>query len=267
MVTRNRTKQGNKRQSESLPENDPLNLDKSNEYLHRTYEIYGYILSFISHDLLSTLATVRGHLHLLTLSLQRLTSERVSKDALTTTDLQEFADSAERLVAAGIRMHTFIDKHVRGFRDHAYGNPFRSRPSKILEIVLKDVQVTVSTEGDQDLEFTFPANVLAAIFSELISNVAEHSGKERADALIIWRHNNAFFECEIHDNGPGVVGGTTSMVPYDFIRKQAHGKGLDLIDRVITTARGIVLFGKSEKLGGTKVFLKIPVADYHVDER
>jgi hypothetical protein len=147
MAATKRTKQGKKCQSESLPDNGPLNLGTSNEYLRRTYEIYTYILSFISHDLLGALGGVHGYHGLLTLHLKRLTSERGSKDSVVaTTDLQEFVDSAEKLVAAGIRMDTYIDKHVRAFR-YRYGNPFLSRPSKILEIVLKDVRVTVSTEG------------------------------------------------------------------------------------------------------------------------
>ena len=125
--------------------------------------------------------------------------------------------------------------------------------------------MVVGADSPVALRFIFPSNLLYGILAELVEN-ARASAPGRRAVLVQWSSRGDRFECEVHDDGPGIdrrLGARFAPLdglglPYDAVER-GEARGLSIIERVLIKSGGGLLFSNSPSLGGTLVRFDFPV--------
>lgn len=152
-----------------------------------------------------------------------------------------------------------------------FAEPFVSRPFDIFCSIKKLYNysnILIGSKSLKSLEIVYPENILFGILSELVQNVAK-SNKYGKKVLIEWKIRGNCFQCEVHDNGPGIVHAKhNKFVPLDVITPDLAAKGLKegglgILNRILTISQGLLLFSNSKSLGGTVVHFEFPVIGFY----
>ena len=149
---------------------------------------------------------------------------------------------------------------------------FVAKPAEIVELINRTYgvdYVAVKEGSPMSLVIVYPRNILYGILLELTDNArALISGPRQI--MVRWGLSGDRFECEVHDNGPGIdrslgekFAPLSSLKHTDgpMVRKWS---GLSILESVIISSGGILLFSNSPLLGGALVRFEFPVDSYNL---
>jgi len=145
---------------------------------------------------------------------------------------------------------------------------------KILRNIWINIHIKISHRSLKSLEIFFPGNLFFGMIFELISNAQKNCINKKCEILIEWYIKGSKFECHIHDNGTGIIPSSykgfiaTDMLSSISKIKLKQDGGIRIIDKILRLSRGMILFSRSKKLGGTYIIISFPVfAYYHKKSR
>jgi signal transduction histidine kinase len=153
-------------------------------------------------------------------------------------------------------------------RSHSeFDDSFISRPFDLVESIRgihSNSEISIASDSLITLEIVYPENILFGILTELVQNSEKHN-TSNSRIVIKWHVEGKQFQCEVHDNGVGIaptIG--PGFYPLDALIHrndlQLNGEsGLSILNRIIVLSKGILLFSKSQLLGGTLVYFELPV--------
>jgi signal transduction histidine kinase len=234
----------------------------TNERLLSLFRMSLSVTELEQHDLLGFVRNTANTGCLLQLLIKRATDE-----ADGNISLQKLDDIAHKLQDIADATFESIRTLFAPYHEFELGELFISRPQYIIDNIKKMrayPEVIVSEDTPVSLELIFPGNILFGILSELISNAGRLS-QNNGKVLIQWGTKSKKFQCEVHDNGPGIIPiAKGKFVPLDAIPlTQRKGGGLGIIDRIINRANGLLLFSNSKMLGGSLVYFEFPVIGFN----
>lgn len=132
-----------------------------------------------------------------------------------------------------------------------------------------DVIFDVTPETtNEHINLIYPESAFFLIINGLIENSEKHGIDKPKVRLTFRTHGNKFI-CVVEDNGPGISGTVSgSYLPWDQIhhflgrREDSSALGLSAIYTIICASEGLLLFGRSNSLGGTEVLIELPVLGF-----
>ncbi len=99
---------------------------------------------------------------------------------------------------------------------------------------------------------------------ELLGNLLDNAGKWARHKVIFSIQVDQALHCEIEDDGPGVSDEQLKLLTQRGLRldeaNEGYGLGLAIVRDIIEQYRGEIRFTASEKLGGLKITLNIPLS-------
>jgi K+-sensing histidine kinase KdpD len=197
--------------------------------------------------------------------LKRL-AEKTLNDDDRSVDIERLNSIANGLQRVATNVHESINMLFEPYKKFDLDNLFISAPYRIVKTI-KELrtypEIMISDESPESLELLFPGNILFGILSELVENAGKPVQDDRK-VLIQWQTNGGKFQCEVHDNGLGIIPAIGDrFVPLDLLPAEVftkkEGSGLGIIDRIITRAKGLFLVSNSKVLGGSLVLIELPV--------
>jgi len=237
------------------------------EEMTRLLKVQGAAANAIAHDINNPLMGVINYIQV---ALDSLDSNRTperevpeNKQKLVTL-LSEAMYEAERI---GIVFRAHLRRHSGDQADAT----FVCCPQEVLARVAPSVRpglCRLSSSSPRSLEIAYPRLALFSLFYELLINASSH-GTGVPDILVRWKVAGNRFQCEIHDNGPGITASNQrGLLPLDclpdkILRQVRHGQGLRTLNAIVNRSRGLLLFGVSRYRGGTCVRLDLPVAAHY----
>jgi K+-sensing histidine kinase KdpD len=235
-------------------------VEITNEQLVDLFKISSSVTDLALHDLAGSIVNMRNITKYL---LEKFTLENIESE-----DTQGIAKNLSRLQEISIEMIKSFKTYFRSYDRLHLDEHFISRPRFIIESIRKQRQhpkISIGNDSPDSLEIVFPGNILFGILSELVEN-AEGSSKNDVTVLIQWQIKGNNFQCEVHDDGPGIdpaIG--DKFVPLDILESQStvrKGGGLRIINRIVVMAKGFLLFSNSKILGGSLVYFELPILGY-----
>jgi len=241
-------------------------LDLSKEQLLRLFDLSMGIFPFIRHDIGRALESA-------SLSLTDLQSEVKDHGGKFAFLEQHVLEAVQQLKRAR-SLYNLLKEFGNSGR-HQY--MLFAKPAEIVESINRTYgvcDVAVGEGSPMSLEIIYPRNILFGILLELTDNARAHISGPR-QIMVRWGLSGDRFECEVHDNGPGIDQrlGEKTFKPLASLRHTEgtmvpeKGVGLSILERIIiNNSGGMLLFSKSPLLGGALVRFEFPVDSYQREE-
>ena len=128
--------------------------------------------------------------------------------------------------------------------------------------------LSIHAHMNTDIALPVFSSALFQALWELVKNTAEAMAFEQKSLQLAELHVRSFhyghwFCCELEDNGPGMSKGEIDQACelYFSTKKSSTGLGLSVVQSVLSRIGGIMKLSPSQKLGGLKISLFIPL-DY-----
>jgi K+-sensing histidine kinase KdpD len=233
------------------------------------------ICQIARHDLNNQAVGMIGYLQLADRIFQDIDKEALSnRSSKDRENLSEKLSSGRELLQAAYTHTSMIAMSLeiffKPYSNLDFDELFISRPFMIVNVIRRQLnypEIIIDKKAHRSLEIVFPENILFGILSELINNAGKPKETNRK-VFIKWEIQGKTFKCEIHDNGPGINRALgKKFVPLDLleldVKEEGKGQGLNIINKILTTAQGLLLFSNSKILGGTLVYFEFPVFGYH----
>ncbi len=229
---------------------------KHAELRAQTEEMRSSLLSAVSHDLRTPLASITG----------AATALRDDRDLTNPTrselvdSIVEEAERLERLVANLLDMTRLESGGIALKRDWVPLDEMIGSALTRLEARLDERTVTVSIAQDVPLVLVDPV-LFEQVFVNLLENAVKYT-PEKSPIDILARRENDRVTVEVRDHGPGLEKGTELQV-FDKFYRGPHigvsGAGLGLpICKGIVEAHGGVIVAESRSGGGATFRISIP---------
>jgi two-component system, OmpR family, sensor histidine kinase KdpD len=222
----------------------------------KTEELRSSLLSAVSHDLRTPLATITGAATSLRDD-RRLGSETRAE---LVDSIVDQAERLERLVGNLLDMTRLESGTVALKRDWVPLDEMIGSALTRLEAILGDRDVAVSIAADVPLLLVDPV-LFEQVFVNLLEN-AEKYTPERSAIEIVARRDAERVLVDVSDRGPGLPSGTEERVFEKFYRGQhtgLAGAGLGLaICKGIVEAHGGTIRAKNRAGGGATFEISIP---------
>ena len=233
------------------PDND---FERQREAIHRN------MLSSVSHDLKTPLASVIGSLEIHERMKDKLPQDK--KEQLIATALQE-AYRLDNFVTNILEMAKLEHHMVRAQKGACHVDALLRDCLIKLGHRLKDVSVKLEP-ADGDLVIQTDTTLLSRAILQLLDNAVKYGGKP---AVIAIRYKTENGNCliEITDNGKGIPPGQHDAVFEKYTRfskqdQQAAGTGLGLsICRSIMNLLGGTVTSRDAPDGGATFTLSLPI--------
>lgn len=223
----------------------------------RTEELRSSLLSTVSHDLRTPLATITGAATTLRDPTAAL-SEQQRADLLES--ICEEADRLERLVRNLLEMTRLEAGGIELKREWLPIEEVIGAALTRLENKLAGRKVTVELPPDLPLVSVDPL-LMEQVFVNLLDNADKHTPPD-APIEILAREGDGDVTVEVLDRGPGLVPGTESKVFEKFFRgpsREAFGAGLGLaICKGVVEAHGGSIVAENREGGGAVFRLRLP---------
>jgi light-regulated signal transduction histidine kinase (bacteriophytochrome) len=126
-------------------------------------------------------------------------------------------------------------------------------------------------EKIKSVHLIYPESALFSIMNGLVDNSEKH-GTDKPKVRLTFRMHGNKFVCVVEDNGPGITGAVWgSYLPLDQLdqlytlldqREDSVAYGLWEICTIILASEGLLLFGRSNSLGGTEVLVELPILGF-----
>ncbi|MFV1957341.1 MAG: ATP-binding protein [bacterium] len=219
------------------------------------------LLSIISHDLRSPLATIGGYASLLT---------RKGSNA----SVEETVNYAKIILRKTNETSRRFDDLLNFFRVTMTEDHKDPEPIDVLEVISDSIEDVVPSEVMKHMKFTLPEDIpslignrnhLTHIFTNIISNSYKFMGDQKDPAIHIHYSSDDEGRNETHsftviDNGMGITGGFHENLLKPFFRGpgsqdiEGAGMGLSIVDRIIKKNMGNLEIESREGHGTTVTF-------------
>ena len=226
------------------------------------------LLSIISHDLRSPLATIGGYASLLT---------RKGSDA----PVEERINYAKIILRKTNETSRRFDDLLNFFRITMTEDHDGPEPIDVLEVIRDSIEEVIPHEVKENIKFTLPENIpsligneshLAHIFINIISNSHKFMGIQEDPAIHIHYSSgneggNEAHSFTVTDNGMGIADGFHENLLRPFFRGpgsqdiEGVGMGLSIVDRIIKKNMGNLEI-ESKEGHGTTVSFTLPWPRY-----
>jgi len=226
------------------------------------------LLSIISHDLRSPLATIGGYASLLT----RKGSNAPVEERIN------YAKIILRKTNETSRRFDYLLNFFRITMTEDYDGP---EPIDVLEVIRNSIEEVIPHEVKENIKFTLPKNIpsligneshLAHIFVNIISNSHKFMGIQENPAIHIHyssgnKGGNETHSFTVTDNGMGIADGFHENLLRPFFRGpgsqdiEGVGMGLSIVDRIIKKNMGNLEI-ESKEGHGTTVSFTLPWPRY-----
>jgi hypothetical protein len=198
---------------------------------------------------------INGHLANIAAALELIKMER-DKDGLR---MSLAIDELHKISA-------IIDGFVVAFDPEDSENALITKPSEVIASI--SPTIVVDSEADQSLELFFPKHIFQNLISELIHNATKHNDA-KVEIYVTWRLDSQRFICEVHDSGVLIDQDNRSApLPVHLLRNkklQDDKSGLFVLDYMVSGSKGLLLFGRSERLGGNCIHIELPVRRFFTE--
>jgi signal transduction histidine kinase len=257
----------NNKKSSKIIQLTKINIPLSN--LIHLIELQEEVSSVARHDLGNSTTAIRANLQLL----RNYFEDEIPKK-LTTKDLDEllkhtnnFIDRMEKLAEQSLSKMSILFP-----RSSERSQILISKPSQILQeirFMWQEAEITLDKKSSQTLEIIYPENVLGIIINELITNSIKHSQGSKCKIAVSWHIYDATFNCEIHDNGIGILPNlsdtkiTAGTILDSLTYEDVKPNGLSIINKLILKSGGNLFYSKSKRLGGTLAYFSFPIFAYY----
>jgi signal transduction histidine kinase len=235
------------------------------------FRISSSIYSLALHDLANHGATIRLSLETVSTIFASLIEGNKSKKRVIPDDkLSKIEERLESALSSSKTLSKSMYEFFSPYKPLNFEEQFISSPFGIVQTIKgmrSRPEITVGKKSLKSLEIVFPENILFGILSELVENAAKR-GRASGKVMISWRMQGNKFQCEVHDDGPGLPVAGNEFLPLDVItvgdkNRLSEGSGLHIINRILRMSKGLLLFSNSKTLGGALVFFEVPVAGTH----
>jgi len=226
------------------------------------------LLSIISHDLRSPLATIGGYASLL--------SRKGS-----TAPVEERINYAKIILRKTNETSRRFDDLLNYFRVTMTEDFDDPEPIDVLEVIRDSIEEVIPPEVKRNIKFTLPENIpsligngnnLAHIFINIISNSHKFMGIQEDPAIHIHYSSvneggNEAHSFTVIDNGMGIADGFHENLLRPFFRGpgsqgiEGAGMGLSIVDRIIKKNMGNLEI-ESKEGHGTTVSFTLPWPRY-----
>lgn len=226
------------------------NFEQERERIHRE------MLSAVSHDLKTPLASIIGSLEVYDKLKAKLNEEK--KHTLLKTALDE-AYRLDNFITNILDMARLENKMVRIKKEHIHLKSVLS--DCITKLGYKTAGVKIEIEGD-DFVVDSDSNMLCRALYLVVENAVRHNTNEKPSVKIIFSGNTKSYSIRIEDNGPGIPEAKIKEIfsKYTRISRKDHqnaGTGLGLaICRQIATMLGGTVTASNIKDGGASFEFK-----------
>ncbi|RJQ23988.1 sensor histidine kinase [Candidatus Parcubacteria bacterium] len=243
-----------------------------NNQLKIIYNLQSELFRILSHDLENNFGAIVLNKDILDGDLDDLEiaskKKKLSKDdTKTIKSMRETSKAINNVIdVIGLKLKLYLDI----FDLTNYIDPLISKPFDIINEIKdqnKMLELKITRASLKSLEIVYPYNILFGILSELVNNAIKH-GPKHSMVLISWKMRGKRFECQVHDNGYGILPNSyrgyaspdilESM--FDINLRKAHG--IRILNRIIRLSSGKLLFSRSNLLRGTSVYFDFPVFTY-----
>lgn len=237
-------------------------LDLSKEQLLELFDLSMSVFLIVRHDATRLFSVLRARLQIL--------QERVEDLGEEFASLKEIVFKAAQGLDRASLQFKLIDGFGESSRDQSL---FVAKPIEIIESINRTYgadDVAVGEGSPMSLELIYPRNILFGILLELTDNArALISGPRQI--MVRWGLRGDRFECEVHDNGPGIdrtlgekFAPLSSLGRRDGTMVSQTGRGLYILELIVVGSGGVLLFSNSPLLGGTLVRFELPVHSYNL---
>ncbi len=219
------------------------------------------LLSIISHDLRSPLATIGGYASLLT---------RKGSNA----SVEETVNYAKIILRKTNETSRRFDDLLNFFRVTMTEDHMDPEPIDVLEVISDSIEDVVPSEVMKNMKLTVPDDIpslignrnhLIHIFTNIISNSYKFMGDQKEPTIHIHysSYNEGRFEAHrftVIDNGMGITDGFHENLLKPFFRGpgsqdiEGAGMGLSIVDRIIKKNMGNLAIESREGHGTTVTF-------------
>jgi signal transduction histidine kinase len=232
--------------------NTPNEVQLNLEQMERLFRISFATIPGVRHNLRNKLSAV-----LVGLRACKTAAEREWKEQLA-----ERLDHASMAARASLET---VDAALNFYRAPGRAShPFIASPRDVLESIKSttpDLSFSFGTCEPLMLEFVYPSSALFTLLQELVGNAQRHS-HDAAVVVVSWEMRGQRFVCHVEDNGPGISDDlTASYLPWEALALPISS-GLALMQEIIRSSEGLLLFRRSKILNGTDVLIELPVLDY-----
>lgn len=249
--------------------------DLTDETILMLLSLYDETFSIIHHDMNSKFVVLTGTHQIFTLVLDSI--KKIGEQ--NSLDLENEISELEALILSSEKsVYTFREEFFNHFErktevENRYDRYLLAKPYKVFEKIKsvysdEGINIFIGKRSPKTLEIAFPKSILYAMMSELVNN-ARKACSHGCKIQISWRMNKNRFECQVDDNGRGVIpdnynGVATLDLVKTFLQdKTAHFEGLSMCNRILFAIGGILFFSKSTVLGGTQVSFTFPVFAFY----
>ena len=231
-------------------------FEKQREAIHRN------MLSSVSHDLKTPLASVIGSLEIHERMKDKLPQDK--KEALIATALQE-AYRLDNFVTNILEMAKLEHNMVKVQKEDCHIDALIRDCLTKLGHRLKDVTVNISSNESQDIVRS-DATLLSRAVLQVLDNAVKYGGKPTVIDIDYGHHqqNKKMYVIRIRDNGKGIPPNLHETIFEKYTRfakqdQQAAGTGLGLsITRHILKLLGGTVLASDSPAGGSVFTLSFP---------
>ena len=219
------------------------------------------LLSSVSHDLRTPLASIKGVISSLLLDDDR--SDAESRRELLTSAHDEVA-RLERVVGNLLDVTRLEAGEVKLKLDYYFAPELIGNALKQTASLLKQHHITTKIEND------LPAIWVDGLLTEqllinLLENAAKYTPPESSIIISAKRIAPEWIEVAVEDNGPGIPDNQERNIFDKFttfaVQQNTYGAGLGLtICRAIVQAHGGQIAARNRELGGARFSFTLPVA-------
>ena len=128
-----------------------------------------------------------------------------------------------------------------------------------LDLMYSDKAITVGVEVDEECNYQIDREDML----ELLGNLLDNAYKWAKHTVNISIKDNSGLSICIEDDGPGVDAEKLQQLDQRGVRldetKQGHGLGLAIASDMVREYKGSLAFSRSEKLGGFRVDITLPI--------
>lgn len=233
------------------------------------YGLMTAVFGDLRHDTANSLYTIGSSYELLSFQmdeLEEILARNQSSDA-TNDIIRKIRNYCQTFERSCKRLYSLIDVYLEPFSRNNSVDPFIAKPFEIIKKIEKErdeIEIAITRRSLKSLEILYPSVILFGILWELTNNAIQHSGVP-CQVLVNWRVIGSKFECEVHDNGVGIVPASyrgfasPDLLPSLSDSEFRKGGGILMLTKVLHSSRGKLLFARSRILGGTLVHFDFPV--------
>lgn len=214
-------------------------------------------MAMTRHDLRGVFSAVLHGAQMLTNEFDGSADERSFSDAQLLHIAQVIrrgVERAERIVENSVPRYPGLEKE----------HPFMAPVDEIIDALLMlfpDAKAHLEPADPAALRLLYPRVSLFGVIHELVANSVKHAATQ-PEVSISWALKGQRFCLSIEDNGPGISPSlSSSNLDLESVRRRTDHQrtGLDAVHCIIAASRGLLLFRRSERMGGTQALVEFPV--------